>query len=370
MRHVLHIRRAFGQFDLLAMRMTRICFTLALLSAALSVITSRAADDFAMGPIIAKATGLEIRRSQLDDAFVAFRANLAARGQTIAEAKREAAEAQLLDRIIVTQLLVKKATAADKESAQTNATKFFEESRKMADSDADFARHLKSLGMTQGQFTNRVMEQAISEGVIERELKSKITISDEEIKRFYETNDAAFKNPELARATHILFATKDLKTGLPLGGDEKAAKKAKAEAVLERARKGEDFTALAIAFSEDPSVKDNKGEYKFSRAKDDPRRAMVPEFEAAAFSLKTNQTSDLVLTDFGWHIIKLHEIIPAKKTEFAEVKEKIRDHLLQRELEKQMPPYFIKLKKDANVEILDDKLRAAIEKAEKERARN
>ena len=56
-----------------------------------------AADDFAIGPIIAKGKGLEIRRSQLDDAFIAFRANLAARGQTIAENKREGAEVQLLD---------------------------------------------------------------------------------------------------------------------------------------------------------------------------------------------------------------------------------------------------------------------------------
>ena len=178
----------------------------------------------------------------------------------------------------------------------------------------------------------------------------------------------AFKNPELARATHILFATKDLKTGLPLNAEEKAAKKAKAEAVLDRARHGEDFTTLAVTFSEDPSVKENKGEYKFARAKDDPRRAMVPEFEAAAFSLKTNQISDLVLTDYGWHIIKLHEIIPAKKTDFAEVKEKIREHLMQRELEKQMPGYFAQVKKEAKVEILDEKLRDNIERAEKERA--
>jgi len=329
-----------------------------------------AADDLAFGPVLARGDKLEVRRSELDDAFVAFRANLAARGQNIAEGKRESAEAQLLDRIIVTRLLVNKATAPDQESAKTNAAKFFAESRKMAESETDFARHLKSLGMTMAQFTNRVMDQALSEAVITRELKSGITLTDEDIKKFYETNDAAFKNPELARATHILFASKDLKTGLPLSGDEKAAKKAKAEAVLDRARKGEDFTALALAFSEDPSVKENKGEYKFARAKDDPRRAMVPEFEAAAFSLKTNQISDLVLTDYGWHIIKLHEIIPAKKTDFEEVKEKIRDHLSQRELEKRMPEYFTRVKKEAHVEILDDKLRAAIEKAEQERLTN
>jgi peptidyl-prolyl cis-trans isomerase C len=349
------------------MRMKKILFALAL-SGAVLFLPLFAADDFAFGPVLAKGNGVEVRRSQLDDAFVAFRANLAARGQNMPEARRDSAEAQLLDRIVVTQLLLKKATDADRESAKTNSAKFFGDARKMADSEEDFRRHLKSLGMTMAQFTNRVTEQAISESVLNRELKSKITVTDEGIKHFYETNDAAFKNPDLARASHILFATKDLKTGLPLNGDQKAAKKTKAEAVLERARKGEDFATLAMTFSEDPSVKENKGEYKFSRAKDDPRRAMVPEFETAAFALKTNQVSDLVLTDYGWHIIKLHEIIPAKKTDFADVKDKIRDHLLQSEMEKRMPTYFAQLKKEANVEILDDKLRDALDKAEKERA--
>src|SRR4026207_2412185 len=124
------------------MKAKRICFTLALLSAVLCG-PSFAADDFAIGPVLAKGKGLEIRRSQLDDAFIAFRANLAARGQTIPEAKREAAEAQLLDRMIVTQLLVSRATAADREHSKTNVAKFLAESRKMANSEQDFLRHLR-----------------------------------------------------------------------------------------------------------------------------------------------------------------------------------------------------------------------------------
>jgi parvulin-like peptidyl-prolyl isomerase len=335
---------------------------------AVCCVAAIAADDFAVGPVIAKGKGLEIRRSQLDDAFIAFRANLAARGQNIAENKREPAEAQLLDRMIVTQLLVNKATDADKEHAKTNLTKFLQDSRKLASSDEDFARHLKSLGMTQQQFTNRVTEQAISEEVITREVKSKIAIPEEEMKKFWETNDAAFKQPELARASHILFLTKDFTTDMPLSDADKKAKRAKAEAVLERARKGEDFATLVTAFSEDPGMKENKGEYKFARAKDDPRRAMVPEFETTAFALKTNEISGIITTEYGYHIIKLHEIIPAHKVPFVEAHDRIQEFFMQSALEKQMPTYFAAVKKEAAVEILDEKLKAAMERAEKERA--
>jgi len=129
--------------------------------------------------------------------------------------------------------------------------------------------------------------------------------------------------------------------------------------------KGEDFVMLATTFSEDPGAKDTKGEYKFARAKDDPRRAMVPEFEKAAFALATNQVSDLVTTDYGYHIIKLHELIPAKKLAFVEVRERVQEYLAQVALERQMPEFFARLKKEAGVEIIDDKLRAALERLEK-----
>ena len=352
----------------------RICFTLkaalkAALWAAAFVPFISAADEFAIGPVLAKGQGVEIRRSELDDAFVAYRANLAARGQTLAENKREGVEAQLLDRMIVTELLVKNATTADRENAKTNAVKFFNDSRKSAQTDEEFSRHLRSLGLTLAQFTNRVMDQAVSEEVIIREVKSKITIPEADVKRFWETNDEAFKQPELARASHILITTKDLKTGQTMTEEEKKAQKAKAEAVLARAKKGEDFTELVMTFSEDPGAKENKGEYKFARAKDDPRRAMVPEFEKAAFALQPKGISDLVTTDYGYHIIKLHERIPAKKVDFADAQERIKDFLLQAALDKQMPVYFAKVKKAANVEILDEKLKAAMEKADRDRER-
>jgi parvulin-like peptidyl-prolyl isomerase len=342
----------------------RIFLAVALFGAALFTPALRAADDFAVGPVIAKGKGLEIRRSQLDDAFIAFRANLAARGQNLAESRREGAEAQLLERIIVTQLLVNKATDADRVKARTNAVKFFDESRKMADSEEGFKRYLKSLGMTLAQFTNRALEQAVSEEIVNREIKSKIVITEAEMQHFYETNGEAFKQPEIARASHILIATKDVKTGLPLSTEEKTARKAKAEKILARARM-EDFAKLAVEVSDDPSVKENKGEYKFTRAKDDPRRAMVPEFETVAFGLKTNQVSGLVTTDYGYHIIKLHELMPAKKLSFAEARERIQEYLAQVALERQMPVYFAQLKKEAGVEITDDKLRAALERIDK-----
>jgi parvulin-like peptidyl-prolyl isomerase len=155
----------------------------------------------------------------------------------------------------------------------------------------------------------------------------------------------------MVRASHILLMTTDPKTNTELSETQKAAKHKEMEGLLKRARAGEDFAKLAKEYSEDPGSKDKGGEYKF------PRGQMVPEFEAAAFSLNTNQVSDIVTTRYGYHIIKLSEKIPARKVEYAKAASDITEGLTQQAMQKQLPDYVAKLKAEAGVEILDEKLK-------------
>src|SRR6266536_4580442 len=73
---------------------------------------------------LCKGKGIEIKRSQVDEAFVQFKANLTARGQVLSESKRDLAESQLLDRLVVTKLMVVRANEEDKKKARTAADKF------------------------------------------------------------------------------------------------------------------------------------------------------------------------------------------------------------------------------------------------------
>ena len=97
--------------------------------------------------MLARGKGVEVRQSQLDEAFTSFRATLAARGDTLPEERRTAQEAQLLERLIITQLLTNLVTQSDRTNAQALAEKYIAETRKNL-SDDSFHRQLKALGLT------------------------------------------------------------------------------------------------------------------------------------------------------------------------------------------------------------------------------
>jgi peptidyl-prolyl cis-trans isomerase C len=300
-------------------------------------------------PVVAKGKGFEIKRSQFDDEVIRAKSQVAARGQTLAPEQAAIIERQILDQLIQVRLLMGKATDADKAAGKAAAEKKFTEAKTKLGSDDALNRQLKLMNATQEEVLAKWAEALTAEAVLKRELK--VDVTDADAKKYYDDNPSRFEEPEMVRASHILLSTRDPNTGTELSEVQKAEKRKQMEGLLKRARAGEDFAKLAKEYSEDPGSKDKGGEYRF------PRGQMVPEFEAAAFSLNTNQISDIVTTQFGYHIIKLSEKTPARKVEFAKALPDIKDGLSQQAMQKQFPDYIAKLKKDAGVEILDEKLK-------------
>ena len=352
-----------------------------------------AASDFSDlfgDPALARGKGVEIKRSALDDAYIALKANRAARNERLNERDRRLQEAQLLDRLTVTQLMINRATAGDRAAAAVLAEKFMAEAKKAALSEDAFQVQLKAMGMSMEAFNKRVMDQALSESVLERELKSTINITDAQTRDFYDTgtdliiklaeadvaklttnaaltakdlaegksriedmkkaNLERLQRPERVKVAHILLITRDRETDQPLPEDVVKEKRKQIEQLRDRAQKGEDFSELIKKYSEDRGVKETGGIYTLSQAE-----PFAPEFKAAAFSLTTNQISDVVQTVVGFHVIKQLERLPAKKSTYDEVKKDLKEFLTQQEYQRLMPEYFDKLKKEAQVEILDAK---------------
>jgi peptidyl-prolyl cis-trans isomerase D len=144
-------------------------------------------------------------------------------------------------------------------------------------------------------------------------LRAKVTVTPREIERNYNENSELYSTPEQVRASHILFKT---------AGKNEAEVRAKAEQVLKQVKEGGDFAALAKKNSDDEASAKNGGDLDFfSRGK------MVPEFDAAAFSLEPGQISDLVKSQYGFHIIKVTDKKPASTRPLDEVRPQIAEEL-------------------------------------------
>jgi peptidyl-prolyl cis-trans isomerase C len=299
--------------------------------------------------VIAKGKGVEVKRSEVEEAIAGLKSNFAARGQALSAEDVLNAQPQVLERLIEIQLLLAKATDADKADALMTISNRIEAIKSRYGGDENLNRQLKSIGTTQEELRAKMIREATAQAALERELK--VNPTDEDVKKFYDDNPAKFEQPEMVRASHILVSTRDPETNKDLTDEQKAAKRKLAEDLLKRARGGEDFAKLAKQYSDDPGSKDKGGEYEF------PRGQMVPEFEAAAFSLKTNEVSDIVTTQYGYHIIKLSEKIPAKKVELAKVAPDLKEYLKQQQMQKRqqdVKDYIAKLEKEAGVQILED----------------
>ncbi len=302
-------------------------------------------------PVVAKGKGFEVKRSQLDASVITFKGAMAARGQTVSPLEMERLEPQLLEELIRLRLLLTIATDADREKGKELGEQRIKAEIERAGSEENVARQAKAIGRTFESWKAEIIDAAIARTILDREIK--VTVTDDDVKKFYDENPARFEQPEQVRISHILFATLDLNTRLPLPEAQKETKRKLAEEVVKRARAGEDFVKLVKEFSEDASVKDSGGEITFDRGS----RQLPPEFVAAAFSLSENQISDVITTVVGYHVVKMLEKTPAKMIELAKVSDRVKEVLTQQAIQERLPDYFEKLMKEANVEILDAKLK-------------
>jgi len=157
--------------------------------------------------------------------------------------------------------------------------------------------------------------------VTDEQVQACLASREEEARTLYHQRAAIYDVPEQVRARHILLQ-------IPPDADEAtvAATEARAQALLERIRGGEDFAAIALEVSDDPGSKQNGGDLGFFG-----RGQMVEPFEDVAFELEPGALSDLVRSVFGIHIIRVEEHRDASNTPFEEVREELARELVASE---------------------------------------
>ena len=186
-----------------------------------------------------------------------------------------------------------------------------------------YLKQLKDQGVTVEQVRADILAQIISEDIFKK-VTADVKVSDADIKAYYVKNPTSYTQAESRDVRHILVKTKAL-----------------ADSIYGQLKGGADFAKLAKQYSLDPGSKANGGKLTISRGQ------TVPEFDKMAFSLKVDELSKPVKTQFGYHVIQaLTKVKPKTTQPLAQVRETIRQQLLQQQRSEAMTKWVEGVKKE------------------------
>lgn len=273
---------------------------------------------------------------------------------------------KLIDQMVDDRLLKQEAKKAKIRVTKRDLEEGIKQVKKRFTTDAEFREELKKESITTEQFEKRIEEQLTVMKLIEEEIKAKTEQpKEEEIKAFFDKIESKMNGKDLGlekkeeeemaalakmlsravaeqvRARHILI---QVDKSAPMS--EKSAALKKIKKVQAELKAGADFNELVKKYSDDPGSKERGGDLGFFSRSD-----MVPEFEKAAFSLNVGQVSEPVLTDFGYHIIKVEEKKAAKKLSYDEVKNDLKELLYQKAAQKRYESWLKDIRTKSTIKV-------------------
>ena len=262
-------------------------------------------------------------------------------GQPIPPDRRDEILRGALDQLLIYTLLSQESKSRGIKIDESEIDAKMQQLRSQFQTQEAFDKAMKERGMTLDKLRRDAKVDLSVTKLMDAEVSTVPGPSDLETKEFYEKNPNQFKQDEQVRASHILVRV-----------DEKAdaAKKAKAraeiDAVLKQARAGADFAKLAQEHSQDSSAAQGGDLSYFSKGQ------MVPAFDKVAFELKPGEISNVVTTQFGYHIIKVVDHKPGRVVPFEEASPQIKRYLGEQKKAQHAEAYVDGLKKKSKIEVL------------------
>lgn len=301
------------------------------------------------GIVAVTVNGFDITEKDVEERVKPRLEQMAARNKQLPPAFIEQLKTQMrkeaLEQMIVERLVDEQVKAAQIVVTAEDVNSLIQ---KMAAAEKLSVEDLKALVEASGQSFERWKQQMQFEKrlayqkLFESKFDGEVNVTEEDARQYYSENQQQFDIPEQVRASHILIKpdTSDPNVEPALA---KAAAKAKAEKLLNQIKDGADFAELAKANSDCPSSVRGGDLGYFSRGR------MVPAFEEAAFALGVGQVSDVVETQFGYHIIKVTDKKEAATKTFEEVRNDIVAMLTAKRQGELAEQYIESLKAEANI---------------------
>jgi len=289
--------------------------------------------------VLARVNGEKVTRSEVED----FVHNLEGRaGGPLPADQRDRVYRGVLDQIVGYKLLLQEVKTRKVVVTDADVDARIALLKKQFPSEDLFIKTLAERKMTLVQIKEEARKDLSISRLIDAEIAAKVAVKSEQVETFYKSNPDQFTQPERVKASHILISVPETADAAA-----KAAAKSKAQQILKDIKAGKDFAALAKQHSQDPGSAPNGGDLGFF-----PQGQMVGPFNDVAFSLKPGAISNLVETQFGYHIIRVDEKQPAQTVPFEEVRPKIEQYLKDQNRETETQAFVKALRAKGKVEIL------------------
>jgi peptidyl-prolyl cis-trans isomerase C len=310
--------------------------------AALVFAGSALAQGFHPGNAV-RINGVEISNQRFNAFYAELQrskgVNAGARGDQLNLMKQLRKEA--MDLMIERELIVQAAKASGIEVNDSAVDAELASIKEPFNTEAEFMRRLETESYTEESYREHLRDMIAAKHYVDGIRLKAMSVSDEELERFYNENSDRLTLPEQVRVRHVLLSWQPMGTG-----DDRKALYDKMQALLDRARAGEDFAQLATDHSNDSTRVDGGDVGMFRRGQ------MMPAFEHAAFALQPGEISDIVETPYGLHIIKLEERQEARLLPLEEIREQLRDHLSEEQMEAAVEAEKQRLREQAEIDIL------------------
>ncbi len=289
--------------------------------------------------VVATINGENVTGAELEEAVRNVEAQA---GGPVPADQRDRVYRDLLERLVGYKLLAQEVTARNMAIDDTQVDGQIAEIRKQFPSEQVFLQQLKQRQMTPEKLRADTRRDMAVSKLIENAIADKIGVTPAQVTEFHKQNPDRFKQPERVRASHILLS-------FPQNADAaaRAQVRTKAETVLKEVKAGKDFAALAKTHSQDQGSAVNGGDLGLF-----PQGQMVGPFNDAAFSLAVGATSELVETQFGYHIIRVVEKQQARDLPLDEVRGELVQFLEQQNRQQQTETFVGSLKSKSKIDIL------------------
>jgi peptidyl-prolyl cis-trans isomerase C len=261
--------------------------------------------------------------------------------QPIPAERRDAVYRQVLDELVTYTVLSQETRARKVAVTDDEVESAITQMRARVGTEEDFKKALDARGMTLDKLKADTRVDISTNKMVEAEVATQPPPTEVEVRGFYDKNPDKFKQDEAVRASHILFRVEE-------NADAATKKKAmdEAQSVLKQARAGSDFAELAKKHSADGSAQQGGDLNFFTRGQ------MVPPFDQAAFAMKPGEISDIVTTQFGYHIIKVTDRRPPSTVPFEQVSDRIKEFLTAQQKQQKADGFIQSLKQKAKIEVL------------------